>query len=1840
MTPSHADEATARHVGRLANVAIVEERRHLKTIYGDEAVEAMLYRYGQVNANMLESARRNAPWLLEPQVRATAKQIQTHGRPDILSMIKGMAVDDPAVYEEEPAGWLRHDDRRQQDMFDEESDADSMRHQHNVYTPHSTLGLSEQPPSCHDGSEAESNSSGNSSGEAEFDTASENEEAREDRAASPSHDAVSSTSSASSSHSSFGPFNSMMYNDLDGAIGTAAVLNWMETDLSSAVDRSDSNLVLDPDPDVDADGSSVSSGDAEHAARTELTRHAATEVASAASSNDQANETTSTEESHSELRHESNGHAAHVTSRETTNDRNKSAPSNYTGSPSRRSLFNRVVAHAGTDAVKKDLGQIAHSSEPVSLPEKHARVALFRKVDMEKNGFLGFEQARLAVAELYKSFRNEMACKQAFNAADRSGAGALNRREFRLFLHYLLYFWQNWESFEQLRPDRFSCVTATDFQHHSQTVGLRVNQSDAKRAFSKLSFVGTAAVSFDTFCAWCAKEHLERELNRENKQARRQVEDGHGHTTVGMSEIDGLVGALVGATAQSRQDGNPWHSSKKQLFSRETVVLVPNSTLLGVEATLIQTPGLEMASGPIIASDLSAAKSTVPAPPASVGEVRGNPKPPRRTAAAQDPLANLDAMDALLALQQELGVADDHSEPTISIANTSSTAQAVDPRLHSPSSGAHSELTPISEREVPDVCIGMAVTIFSSRHQAWARGVISAVQDDEVKVAYEVGGEPRQKWVDILDEEVLRLGAGPLQQADPVIVCDSVNLLVGQELQIFSSSYGSWGFGVVQRVQGAEAKIIYNIGNEQREKWVDMTDTEKIRPIVTDLGKAQVSKLELHRESTQEFLSGRASPQEILGALQEELEPEDQSLSEHESVTEEQKHIEHETLVSQPELQPRPEPQTPQMALPPPPPPPPPTDDIWDFWSSELSIEDAADSADHAEGDDLTHETQGAGADAVVSEAAASTDTVTGKAAHVEAEVEATRLKAGVDAALAAAEGTRMAVEMQGARLEEDMVAETVAAAATQTAEYKEDAATAAEAASKVAGAEKDDAGGTADAETLVAEAAAAARERPIRAADRASCYQATAERLATDTAAKVEQSRLEAEDAAAHIADTVWEKEVCVASREDAQIAAAEVAAITANEEVARVAAAAAAAAEAAAEAEAEAEAEAAAEAVAAEIATMRELMSQAIGDQKDLVHAVNRVESMAMASTIAKTQELQNAKNSIERLEGLAMVSATSIGKLTKRQADGREVFSEGMQVQAATNASKFEKTFKDQTANIKSMLMTQAHSVSQLGKAFASLKADEAAADAEFAVAAEAEVARITAETEAAEAEAVATPARVDLDILAGFNLAATPAPPAGLDLLVVGGPAPSLAPLEEKVDSHAGGMLGVSTAVPAPPATSIGIAVTALADAGFNLLGGFGAPAPTPAIAPAMDLLARFGTKADEECQDEPEKDPLLQLAALLGAGSDTDIDDEPEPAPQPQHEEDALLHMAELLGHEDGEPQPQLQPQPQPQLVQPQSAPASSVLDTALLSEARRLEESGELSMAAAMFEKATAGFNLSDKPKLRSRIEALQQRLATFQSAAASAEAEAAAEPARLRAAAEVQALEAAAAAAAALAGQLEEEEAAADQELAAAAEDGQSGRKEESARQAEASAADDDTLRQDEDAQNLEESGSESELEDEDGDVEEAELAARRWLGRQWGEQDTIDGLIDALKKAEYPAAEWLNTLEDMEQSELEALATAVTQQEALRRRVDDAIGHADLVFVASVLADVQMADKESLSAAALSALYTYAAEVLPATGWPQPAENGVGGAATGQELIEEEDEVEMLGQLQVRVV
>ena len=86
-----------------------------------------------------------------------------------------------------------------------------------------------------------------------------------------------------------------------------------------------------------------------------------------------------------------------------------------------------------------------HKPQPAArktleVPDKKTRTAIFQKMDYNGNGVLSLAEIDNAVIDMYPGFDHKPVLLRAYKAADVTGDGFIERKEFRKLMVYLVFF--------------------------------------------------------------------------------------------------------------------------------------------------------------------------------------------------------------------------------------------------------------------------------------------------------------------------------------------------------------------------------------------------------------------------------------------------------------------------------------------------------------------------------------------------------------------------------------------------------------------------------------------------------------------------------------------------------------------------------------------------------------------------------------------------------------------------------------------------------------------------------------------------------------------------------------------------------------------------------------------------------------------------------------------------------------------------------------------------------------------------------------------------------------------------------------------------------------------------------------------------------------------------------------------------------------------------------------------------------------------------------------------------------------------------------------------------------
>ena len=141
----------------------------------------------------------------------------------------------------------------------------------------------------------------------------------------------------------------------------------------------------------------------------------------------------------------------------------------------------------------------------LDLPTTEERDKLFDRLDVNGNGGLSLAEIDRGVIEMFPSFNCKPVLIRAYKAADRSGNGLIERREFRLLLQHLVYFNNLHHKFAEIDANHDRRLSLEEFVRACAKVGVAVERKEAEREFAKMDDNSGGYVLFNEFCAWCAR---------------------------------------------------------------------------------------------------------------------------------------------------------------------------------------------------------------------------------------------------------------------------------------------------------------------------------------------------------------------------------------------------------------------------------------------------------------------------------------------------------------------------------------------------------------------------------------------------------------------------------------------------------------------------------------------------------------------------------------------------------------------------------------------------------------------------------------------------------------------------------------------------------------------------------------------------------------------------------------------------------------------------------------------------------------------------------------------------------------------------------------------------------------------------------------------------------------------------------------------------------------------------------------------------------------------------------------------------------------------------------------
>ena len=144
----------------------------------------------------------------------------------------------------------------------------------------------------------------------------------------------------------------------------------------------------------------------------------------------------------------------------------------------------------------------------LSMPPKEKRDEAFNTLDTGSSGGLSLVEITKAAVKLWPKFNNNPALLRAYQAADKSGDGYINRREFRFVIEYLIYFEGLWPAFEAIDEGKSDAegLSGEEFTTACTACGLGLSADEAQAEYLFLEKENGKVLRFDDFCTWIARK--------------------------------------------------------------------------------------------------------------------------------------------------------------------------------------------------------------------------------------------------------------------------------------------------------------------------------------------------------------------------------------------------------------------------------------------------------------------------------------------------------------------------------------------------------------------------------------------------------------------------------------------------------------------------------------------------------------------------------------------------------------------------------------------------------------------------------------------------------------------------------------------------------------------------------------------------------------------------------------------------------------------------------------------------------------------------------------------------------------------------------------------------------------------------------------------------------------------------------------------------------------------------------------------------------------------------------------------------------------------------------------
>jgi len=137
----------------------------------------------------------------------------------------------------------------------------------------------------------------------------------------------------------------------------------------------------------------------------------------------------------------------------------------------------------------------------IEIPDKETGMKLFDQLDENASGKLSLAELDKGVVTLFPEWNNKPAIMAAYKAADLSGNGFVERREFGYFLRYIVYYNNLWTMFAAMDENGDGRITRHEFMAAASKLNF---PHDAQDVFEEIDENGCGMILFDELVHWMA----------------------------------------------------------------------------------------------------------------------------------------------------------------------------------------------------------------------------------------------------------------------------------------------------------------------------------------------------------------------------------------------------------------------------------------------------------------------------------------------------------------------------------------------------------------------------------------------------------------------------------------------------------------------------------------------------------------------------------------------------------------------------------------------------------------------------------------------------------------------------------------------------------------------------------------------------------------------------------------------------------------------------------------------------------------------------------------------------------------------------------------------------------------------------------------------------------------------------------------------------------------------------------------------------------------------------------------------------------------------------------------